>query len=44
VTVQELRDNSLIQSLFATDVMLEGQMALSVGVRVTAVAAGFAGP
>ena len=44
VSVQELRDSSLIQSLLAPDVMLEGQMCLSYGVRATAVAAGFVAP
>jgi len=44
VSVQEVRDNSLIQSLLAPDVMLEGQMCLSYGVRATAVAAGFVAP
>lgn len=44
VSLQEVRDNSLIQSLLAPDVMLEGQMCLSYGVRATAVAAGFVAP
>jgi len=44
VSVQEVRDNSLIQSLLAPDVTLEGQRCLSYGVRATAVAAAFVGP
>lgn len=44
VSVQEVRDNSLINSLLAPDVMLEGQMCLSYGVRASAVRAGFVAP
>lgn len=41
ISVTELRNNSLIQSLFAPDVMIEGQMALSVGVGATMVGAAY---
>ena len=44
VTVQEIKDNSLFQSLFAPDVVIGGQMALSVGFKTTAVEAGFVAP
>ncbi len=44
VTVAEVQNNSLIQSLLAPDVMLEGQQCLSYGVRATAVKAGFVAP
>ena len=44
VSVQEIRGSSLIQSLLAPDVMLEGQMCLSYGVRASAVRAGFVAP
>jgi len=39
VSVDEIKNNSLIQSLFAPDVMLEGQSALSFGFGFTAVEA-----
>jgi hypothetical protein len=41
VTVPEIQNNSLIQSLLAPDVMIDGQMALSLGIGVTATAATF---
>jgi len=41
VSLDEVKNNTLLQSLFAPDVMVEGQMALSVGVGFTAVHAGF---
>ena len=41
VTVTELQNNSLIQSLFAPDVTVEGQQALSFGFAFTAVDATF---
>jgi len=41
VTIDEIKNNSLLQSLFAPDVTLEAQQALSVGISVTAVHAGF---
>lgn len=44
ISVDEIRTNSLFQSLFAPDVMLDGQMCLSVGVRAHAVRAGFVAP
>ncbi len=40
VTVDEIKNNSLIQALLAPDVTVEGQMALSFGMQVTAVHAG----
>jgi hypothetical protein len=44
VTVEEVRNNSLVQSLLATDVMVEGQQALSIGFGATLVSAGFVAP
>ncbi len=44
VSEAEVRGSSLIQALLAPDVMLEGQMCLSYGVRASAVAAGFVAP
>ena len=41
ITVDEIRNNSLIQSLFAPDVMIEGQPALSFGFAATAVKGAF---
>ena len=41
VSVTEIQNNSLIQALFAPDVTIDGQMALSVGFGVTAVGATF---
>ena len=41
ISVDEIKNNSLVQLLFAPDVMLEGQQCLSVGVSVTAVPATF---
>ena len=41
VTLDEIQNNSLIQSLFAPDVMIDGQQALSVGIGFTAVHAAF---
>jgi len=37
VTVDEIKNNSLIVSLLAPDVTIEGKMALSIGVKATAV-------
>ena len=42
ITIDEIRNNSLIQSLFAPDMTLEGQPALSFGFAATAVKGGFA--
>lgn len=39
ITVDEIKNNTLIQSLFAPDVTLEGQQAVSIGVSVAAIAA-----
>ncbi len=44
ITVQEIKTNSLFMSLFAPDVTIEGQMALSLGIKATAVQAGFVAP
>jgi hypothetical protein len=41
VTLDEIRNNTLIKSLLAPDVTVEGQSALSVGFGVTAVKAAF---
>jgi hypothetical protein len=41
ISLDEVRNNSLIQSLLAPDVMVEGQQALSLGVGFTAVGATF---
>lgn len=41
ITLDEVRNNTLIKSLFAPDVTIEGQTALSVGFAVTAVKATF---
>jgi hypothetical protein len=42
ITAGEIQNNSLFMALFAPDVMVEGQMALSLGVTITAVTGGFA--
>jgi hypothetical protein len=39
VSIEEIKTNSLIQSLLAPDVTIDGQEALSVGLKVTTVAA-----
>lgn len=39
ITVDEIKNNSLTMSLFAPDVMLEGQPALSLGLKISAVGA-----
>jgi hypothetical protein len=44
VTAGELKANNLFTSLFAPDVMIDGQMALSIGFKATAVEAGFVTP
>jgi hypothetical protein len=44
ISVAEVQNNSLIQSLLAPDVTLEGQRCLSFGMRATAVKAGFVAP
>lgn len=41
VSVAEIEENSLIQSLLAPDVMVEGQQALSLGIKVEAAPATF---
>jgi hypothetical protein len=41
VSLDEIRNSTLLQSLFAPDIMVEGQQVLSVGVGFTAVHAGF---
>jgi hypothetical protein len=43
VTVEEIKTNSLIQSLLAPDVTIDGQDALSLGLKVSAVGASFPG-
>jgi hypothetical protein len=42
ITASEIQNNSLIMSLLAPDVTVEGQMALSIGVGFTAVAGNYA--
>jgi hypothetical protein len=44
ISVSEVAQNSLIQSLLAPDVMIDGVEALSVGVSASAVHAAFADP
>ncbi len=44
ISVDEVRNNSLIQSLLAPDVTVENTSALSLGVGVHAVSAGFVAP
>jgi len=44
ISADEIRNNTLIQSLFTADVTIEGMSALSFGVGVHAVAADFAQP
>ncbi len=44
VTTSEIQSNSLIMSLLAPDVTIEGKMALSLGINVTAVGATFTPP
>jgi hypothetical protein len=44
VTVSEIQNNSLIMSLLAPDVTINGKMALSLGIQVTAVGATFTPP
>jgi hypothetical protein len=41
ITIAEVRNNSLIQSLLAPDVTVEGMQALSFGVSVSAIHAAF---
>jgi len=41
VSVEEIKGNSLIQSLLAPDVTIDGKMALSLGIKVEAVKATF---
>ncbi len=42
ISTSEVQNNSLIQSLLAPDVTVEGQQALSLGIGITAVAASYA--
>jgi hypothetical protein len=42
ITLDEIRNNSLIKSLFAPDLTVEGQAALSAGFAITAIKAAFA--
>jgi len=44
VTVSEIQNNSLIMSLLAPDVTINGKMALSLGIQVTAVGATYTPP
>ena len=44
ITLTEVQNNSLIQSLLAPDVTVEGKQCLSLGLGVTAVNGGFAAP
>jgi hypothetical protein len=44
VTVDEIKSNSLIVSLLAPDVEIDGKMALSIGIKATAVSATYTAP
>src|SRR5262249_25093196 len=44
VTVDEIKNNSLIMSLLAPDVSIDGKMALSLGIKAVAVKATFTAP
>lgn len=44
VTVDEIKNNSLIQSLLAPDVTIDGKMALSLGIKTTETSATFTTP
>ncbi len=44
VSVEEIRDNQLIRSLLAPDVTIDGNMALSLGIKATAVKATYTQP
>jgi hypothetical protein len=44
VTVDEIKNNSLIVSLLAPDVTIEGKMALSLGIKATAIKATYTVP
>ncbi|HTR50084.1 MAG TPA: hypothetical protein VMJ10_05200 [Kofleriaceae bacterium] len=44
VSLQEIEMNSLIESLLAPDVTIEGKMALSLGIKITTVGATFTSP
>jgi hypothetical protein len=41
VTVEEIKGNTLLQSLLAPDVMIDGRAALSLGLKVKATGATF---
>jgi hypothetical protein len=41
ITVEEIKNNSLIQSLFAPDVTIDGQQAISIGVKISGTRAKF---
>jgi len=41
ISLDEIKNSTLVQNLLAPDVMVDGQMALSMGVRATAVTATF---
>jgi hypothetical protein len=41
ISVEEVKNNTLFQSLFAPDVTLEGQPAISIGLQITGVGAKF---
>ena len=44
VSIDEIKGNSLIQSLLAPDVTIDGKMALSLGIKVEAVHATYTAP
>jgi hypothetical protein len=44
ISLEEVRDNSLVQALLSPDVTVEGKRALSLGVTATAVMANFSAP
>jgi hypothetical protein len=44
ISLQEVRDSSLVQALLAPDVTIDGMRALSLGVKISAVPASFTAP
>jgi hypothetical protein len=42
ISLEEIKNNTLLQSLFAPDVTIDGQAALSIGVKISATRAKFA--
>jgi len=44
ISLEEVKDNSLVSALLTPDVQIDGQMSLSLGVSATAVVGGFTAP